>query len=430
MEKKIAIVGAGLRGLCLGYYLRKLNPKLAITIYEKENKVGGWIDSKKTEYGILERGPRTIRSSGEGSWNLAEITNDLGLDSEVFVVDKTSPAGKNRAIIINGKVQLIPSSLSALVKMGFGKELLNFGLKYKHMQNNEDLSVQEFFTRNFGSKMANLSSAMCHGIYATDPSQLSLKNNFSAIKELLQIGNGNLIVGLLKKPAYKPLKDLQSWPLISSGAMWGFKNGLSTLTDALQVYLQNNNCKIVTSTAGTAELQNNFNHIFWTCGHPNLVHKVPAQSIYVVNLVYKRISPFMEAFGILNTKSEMLSNPFRKDLLGIIFDSVIRPSKYDIFTVMMGGSNKIEYSENEAKEKASLHVQQLVYKDAQDPVHSSVSYQHDCIPYHPPGASNSNLDLNINNHTTILGQEYMGVGLTECARVAKSIAYSYCRSSN
>src|SRR6187549_1165082 len=90
-EKNVAIWGAGFSGLVLGYYLKDQGYK--ITIYEKSNKVGGKIQTKKTSAGLVEKGANALYLNNDG----LELLKDLKLEP--------IPATKKlkRLILLNGK---------------------------------------------------------------------------------------------------------------------------------------------------------------------------------------------------------------------------------------------------------------------------------------------------------------------------------------
>ena len=51
--KSYTIIGAGISGLMVGFYLKKAN--IPFKILEKSNQVGGVLQSQQTNYGLVER---------------------------------------------------------------------------------------------------------------------------------------------------------------------------------------------------------------------------------------------------------------------------------------------------------------------------------------------------------------------------------------
>lgn len=71
----IAVLGGGLTGLTTAYYLTRFHPTASITLYEADNRLGGWLDTQivnaasvgKEDAGLegapalrMERGARTV----------------------------------------------------------------------------------------------------------------------------------------------------------------------------------------------------------------------------------------------------------------------------------------------------------------------------------------------------------------------------------
>lgn len=75
---RIAVLGSGITGLATAHYLAKELPGAKITIYEKGNRIGGWLRTKsfsisehiKSKAGAtvyFESGPRTLRPGSVAS---------------------------------------------------------------------------------------------------------------------------------------------------------------------------------------------------------------------------------------------------------------------------------------------------------------------------------------------------------------------------
>lgn len=63
--QSIAVLGGGITGLTSAYRLSQLFPNTAITLYEKNSRLGGWLHSTSvpldTGEVVFEHGPRTLR---------------------------------------------------------------------------------------------------------------------------------------------------------------------------------------------------------------------------------------------------------------------------------------------------------------------------------------------------------------------------------
>lgn len=79
--RNIAILGGGVTGLTTAWNLTKRIPDAKITIYERNDGLGGWVNSEQVEVKdgevLFEWGPRTLRPALTGS---GRATVDLVLD--------------------------------------------------------------------------------------------------------------------------------------------------------------------------------------------------------------------------------------------------------------------------------------------------------------------------------------------------------------
>lgn len=60
LPSDIAVLGGGLTGLTTAYYLTRFHPDAKITVYESQDRVGGWIDTEKVEVTTLAGTDETI----------------------------------------------------------------------------------------------------------------------------------------------------------------------------------------------------------------------------------------------------------------------------------------------------------------------------------------------------------------------------------
>ena len=65
----MAVIGGGITGLAAAYNLMKELPQAKITIFEQQERLGGWLESEVVPVGngsvLFEWGPRTIRNNSE-----------------------------------------------------------------------------------------------------------------------------------------------------------------------------------------------------------------------------------------------------------------------------------------------------------------------------------------------------------------------------
>ena len=73
-QRHVTIWGAGFSGLVLGYFLK--DQGYTVTIYEKSNRIGGKIQTKKTGAGLAEKGAHALYLNQDG----LELIKELKLE--------------------------------------------------------------------------------------------------------------------------------------------------------------------------------------------------------------------------------------------------------------------------------------------------------------------------------------------------------------
>lgn len=86
-KKQAIILGAGISGLALGYYLSK-NKELEVVVLEKEERPGGWLHTDTSSGFHFETGPRTFKASRSAA--LLELIDELDMRGEVIYSAKES----------------------------------------------------------------------------------------------------------------------------------------------------------------------------------------------------------------------------------------------------------------------------------------------------------------------------------------------------
>ena len=199
----------------------------------------------------------TSRVCAETEGGIRQI-NLLGLEKELLTVANSEPAAQTRFLHINDSsgglsplpnpsslMSLITSPLSGQVFKGLQRD---FWTAYNR-PDVEDESVDAFFTRRFGPEFARVfASALVHGIYATDSRKLSLRAAYPVLWNAEAYGGGSVVWGALKPKPKRPTNDSSSYKLGSSlpelmkdAAVYSFKDGLSTLSNALTEALKSRN---------------------------------------------------------------------------------------------------------------------------------------------------------------------------------------------
>ncbi len=190
-DRHVTIWGAGFSGLVLGYYLKKSGYR--ITIYEKSNRVGGKIHTKKTPYGPAETGANALYLNPEG----LELVRELGLDP--------IPATKKlrRLLLLNGKPRR-PLSLGLITRLAVST-------KNRPPLISDGLTVAEFFRPFLGQDVVDhyLSPAL-GGIYAIPAENLHFKSIFEEAAKRSQFSSyWEFIKMMIQARKNAPKADLQ-----------------------------------------------------------------------------------------------------------------------------------------------------------------------------------------------------------------------------
>ncbi len=225
---RIVIVGGGISGLSLAYFLLKKEPTLEVEVYESLNRAGGKIWTDKTDGFLCEWGVNGFLDNKPGTLELASELNLTPL--------RSNDNARKRFIFSDNKLNLIPESPPAFFKSDLLSLKGRLRIIYEMFAPKggaEDETLQAFATRRLGREAyEKLIDPMASGIYAGDSSRLSLKSCFPRINELEQT-YGSLIKGMIKlqKEAKKTGKKVSAGP---GGVLTTFDGGMQVLIAALQ----------------------------------------------------------------------------------------------------------------------------------------------------------------------------------------------------
>ncbi|KAK0458730.1 uncharacterized protein EV420DRAFT_329043 [Desarmillaria tabescens] len=472
LNRHIAVIGGGLTGLSSAFHLSRRFPNALITLFEKHNRLGGWVRSERVDVGpsqqmVLEAGPRTIRPNAK---SILELVHLLGLKDSLITVPRTAAAAQKRFLYIPevGQIQSLPASLSSLVVSPFRSILLPAILREPFRQANRacgltDENFDSFMTRRFGEDLARtLGSALVHGIYAADSRKLSVRAAFPFLWKAEERGWGSVDLGILR--SFQEEDDVSEYLMgdipgkMNGVSVFSFRNGMSTLTDALRSHLmQQPNVQLLADTSVTSldvsetEIKVNKGMLKPTYVVstiplsalqtllPSLPHLTanPSSSVTLINLVFP-VPPntfHPPGFGYLIPRPKddySLSTP---GILGVIFDSCSlfsqdTPTTNDSFTkitVMLGGPHPL----TEEHIKIPVVISQLEKHfgtKLPDPVLTR-TYHHDkCIPTLTPGHLDRMAELKEalksgvwRGRLEVIGAGVGGVSVADCVDAGKRV---------
>ncbi|KAF7818069.1 protoporphyrinogen oxidase 1, chloroplastic [Senna tora] len=236
------VVGGGISGLCIAQALstKHANAAANVIVTEARDRVGGNITTIERDGYLWEEGPNSFQPSDP----MLTMVVDSGLKDDLVLGDPNAP----RFVLWNGKLRPVPSkptdlpffdlmSIGGKLRAGFGA----IGLRPPPPGHEE--SVEEFVRRNLGDEVfERLIEPFCSGVYAGDPSKLSMKAAFGRVWRLEQNG-GSIIGGTFKaiqerNKTSKPPRDPRL-PKPKGQTVGSFRKGLTMLPEAISARLGN-----------------------------------------------------------------------------------------------------------------------------------------------------------------------------------------------
>lgn len=404
---KIVILGAGITGLSLGYFLKKkFQDSVDLQILEAAVDVGGVIKSDLVEGHILEWGPRTIRPQGRGVYTEALI-KELGLKKK-----ELSTSAKNRYLCINGTLRPFPSLyfLPILTK-GLLKALI------AKKGSLEDETIYSFFCRYFGKEFTlTLIDPIVRGIFAGSIHSLSIRSTFKNLKSN-ELEGGSIFSFLKKnKPFQKALP-------------YSFEEGLEALPKALKkklkpyIFASSKVIKITPQAKGvkifTEKVEIEADIVISTLQEKTLAqidspfkeHFDPSiEELEIHSFFFKEPLQMVQGFGYLIPSSES------EKILGVIFDSLLSSQNSHLISVIA--------KKGTGKDFALCRLKKDLKIDS-DPIQTFTRYSF--IPQFLVGHEKrvENLRHFIKSNTTsffILGSSFDGVSINDCIYSSKQFA--------
>ncbi|MDR3338740.1 MAG: protoporphyrinogen oxidase [Candidatus Symbiothrix sp.] len=355
-QTDIAIIGAGLTGLTAAFHL--VNKGKKVLVIEKNNRIGGQIQTFEEDGFIFESGPNTGAISNPET---AELFAALSPACELEIADENA----NRRLIWKGnRFRELPSGLLS----GLTTPLFTFYDKFRILGeplrkkgSNPDESVAELATRRLGKSFLNYAcDPFLSGVYAGDPTKLITRYALPKLYNL-EHDYGSFIKGSIAK-AKQPKTERDR---LATKKVFSAQGGLSRLTAALAATVGKGNIALSASSVTVQPVENRWK-ITYTCpidkivvmaskvittvhahGLPELLPFVDAEVMHKVDNL--RYAPMVQAaVGIKDTKG-LRFNAFgglvpsreKRNVLGILIPSDCfrgrAPEKGALFSFFIGG---------------------------------------------------------------------------------------------
>lgn len=435
-NSEIAIIGGGISGLSLAYFLMQKKPDLDLKIIEAEKRTGGKIITEEVSGFLCEGGVNGFLSNKTSTLSLA---NQLKVEPI-----KGSEQSKIRYILIDGRLIRVPENPLKF----FLSPLLSFSGKIRMLKeyvtppllDDIDETVYSFVSRRVGSEFCEkLIDAIATGIYAGDPSKMSMKSCFPKVY-WLEKKYGGLIRGLIA--IKKEKKDAKTQP---TGALISFNNGMSELIHNLESKLsnriikdkrvlaieKNNNlytlhlidgktidtervvlaCPAHEAAKILKELDGELSDILRTIPYPPL-------SVVALGFKEKQIGFGTSLYGFL------IPNREKRKVLGTLFDSSIFPNRapegYVLLRSMLGGRRNPELALLPDEELISAVLTELkpLLNIKGEPEFVKIFRWHQAIPQYELGHEEKLMRIEKKlqkfPRLYLTGNAYKGVSVNDC----------------
>jgi len=447
--ERIAIIGGGISGLSLAWFLLEKDPAADITIFESEQRPGGKIWTDRAEgflceggvNGFLDNRPKTL-----------ELSKKLALEPM-----RSNDASRKRYIFSEGVLHRLPESPPAFL---FSK-LLSLRGRLRVMAEpfipgdaKEEESLAEFARRRLGREAyEKLIDPMASGIYAGNPETLSLRACFPKVYDL-EKKYGGLIRGMLKlrqeKKKQGSVEEVGAGP---GGVLTSYFDGMGELIRSLKTLLGDRlrlgyravslerkggsytihfadsssfdaETVIVASPAYAAsEMLKNIDRKL-----SSTLSEIPYPSVSVACLGYKKdkVTADLDAFGYLIPSRE------KRKILGTLYDSSIFPNRapegYALLRIMVGGARASDL----AMEQES-RLLEMIRRELADIINITAEpdfvriYRHEmAIPQYTVGHTERlrNIDGIVERHKNLYltGNAYRGISVNDCIENSSKLA--------
>jgi protoporphyrinogen/coproporphyrinogen III oxidase len=416
-KKRILILGGGISGLTLAYYLAKRKDLFDIQLIEKSERLGGWIDSDNSTGFFFEKGPRVFR--GSKSQEFLSLSSEIGMDKEMI---PCNPDARSRFIWSDGKLRKAPVLSWGLIKGA----LRDLYVKPKL----EDESVWDFACRRFNPQVAqDVFDPMVTGVYGGNMKEISMKLGFPTFKALEE-KHGSVIKGLIKTPRF------------DGPRLFSFQRGMKSFIKKLeemspvQFHYGEEVTAIgqntVTTSKGSYEADYIFSalpsHIIGRLVFPQLL-QIRLHGTTLVHVGYRKNVLHKNGFGYLVSSKE------KDDVLGVVFDSnaftQLNQTKDETrLTVML---KREDLSDAEARDLALKGLKNhLKIKDHPDV--SLVLRAPKVFPQLKLGHEKILNDVEALRkekypQLRLVGNYFYGVGVNDCIARAKSVSDIFLRET-
>ena len=179
LKKDVIVIGEGITGLGIAYWLKKRGVDVAVLA--KDNEAGGTMKSVKDQGFLYETGANTAL---ETTPHFKELISDLQLEAEFKYAN---PTGKNRYILRGGILYSLPLGPKSFIstKLFSGKAKVRLLQEPFIGRAEKEETIAEFVERRLGREFLEYAiDPFVAGVFAGSPQHLSVRSAFPKLYAL------------------------------------------------------------------------------------------------------------------------------------------------------------------------------------------------------------------------------------------------------
>lgn len=190
-QRRVAVIGGGLSGLSVAVHAHRLDPTLDLTVFERQQRVGGVIDTEHVGEYVLDLGADMFSIQPPAA---IELLDELGVGHRLC---EPEPEGRGAMIVRQGKLVPVPDGFVLMRATKFGSMLRTPLLSplgklrmacepyMPRRAGSTDESVGAFVRRRMGREvLQRVVEPLVAGIYTADVEQLSMRATMPNIVEM------------------------------------------------------------------------------------------------------------------------------------------------------------------------------------------------------------------------------------------------------
>jgi oxygen-dependent protoporphyrinogen oxidase len=223
-RKSVVVIGGGISGLCLAYWLRKKD--ISVTVLESAGTPGGTMKTVRQGEWLIETGPN---SALDTTPLFGELFGELGIQDEVLYAGGNS---SNRYILRAGTLHPLPTGPGAFL----ASRLWTLGGKLRLLKEPfigraaAEESIAAFVERRLGREFLDYAiNPFVAGVYAGNPAALSVREAFPKLYALEEKYGGILKGAVLSARERKKRAETAK----NTAKMFSFRDGMETFPKSL-----------------------------------------------------------------------------------------------------------------------------------------------------------------------------------------------------